>query len=784
MEKKNWAKKIVALSTGALMLGATLAGALAANDLAAYPAPFVEGGALSDTVIVVGEGAAVADVLGAVDVAAALQAAAVSQEAVEVSSTVAPTVDEGVKIEKSGDKFNYNDRIYGVKPEAVDKNDLDMLKDKTFADSKGTNKDDRDYTQEIQFRSSENVGNFSLYQPGKNDNYPDGRDAGDYLYFKRGQFLYNYTVDFKTAVTTANAADLEGNTIELQGNTYTITSATVTSTNVDKLTLVAGDNTVWLVQDQPYTIGSNTVTVVDVDSGATKCGVNVDGVTKWVDTSSSETFGDLSVTVLDAVAVYTKDYDADTCQLSLGSSEIVLEDGQVVSVAGVELDGSSVAFRDGSWDGFAVTYKLGQETSGLNQADVYLAPNEAWVDPVFGNWKIEFAGVTADYEEMTFDVSSDDATFKFPNYDGKEVVIPFHRDSTLGIILGETTSAPLLKPGENYTGDPVGVQLLYTTSGHEVHVLEISSLTCDGSTNKTSIRDVTYDNTYVAKDEALAVDCHGREVISLGSLGNIDLDMNATHINYTLGNTIGNGSIYTKYEGVVTLDDAASAADGHAQVSYTEKQDVKTPQKVLLNMTWDSTDEEINFGTIKAGTAGTTAMSWVNHVQGDSDTQKAVTEKGTMVTKDNKYKLSATIKAPEKDAYANVFVVPMSATISSGGSSSVKSDSVNPFSVGLAVLDSDAEALDKNMIVVGGPCANTVAAELMGDPADCTEGFEAGKAMVKFFDRSGKAALLVAGFGADDTLGAAYVLADYEDYALSGDEVEVVVTSLDEISVS
>ena len=39
-------------------------------------------------------------------------------------------------------------------------------------------------------------------------------------------------------------------------------------------------------------------------------------------------------------------------------------------------------------------------------------------------------------------------------------------------------------------------------------------------------------------------------------------------------------------------------------------------------------------------------------------------------------------------------------------------------------------------------------------------------------------------YSAQDTLGASYVLADYEDYALSGDEVEVVVASLQDISVT
>jgi len=88
-----------------------------------------------------------------------------------------------------------------------------------------------------------------------------------------------------------------------------------------------------------------------------------------------------------------------------------------------------------------------------------------------------------------------------------------------------------------------------------------------------------------------------------------------------------------------------------------------------------------------------------------------------------------------------------------------------------------------NAIVVGGPCANSAAAQLMGNPEDCTAGFEAGKAMIKLFENSGNVALLVAGFDALDTRRAARVLADHGDYALSGMEAEVTGTSLTDISV-
>ena len=71
----------------------------------------------------------------------------------------------------------------------------------------------------------------------------------------------------------------------------------------------------------------------------------------------------------------------------------------------------------------------------------------------------------------------------------------------------------------------------------------------------------------------------------------------------------------------------------------------------------------------------------------------------------------------------------------------------------------------------------------MGNPANCAEGFEPGKAMLKLFENGGNVALLVAGADALDTRRAARVLANHQDYDLSGDEVLVTGTSLTDINV-
>ena len=110
-----------------------------------------------------------------------------------------------------------------------------------------------------------------------------------------------------------------------------------------------------------------------------------------------------------------------------------------------------------------------------------------------------------------------------------------------------------------------------------------------------------------------------------------------------------------------------------------------------------------------------------------------------------------------------------------------------PIQVGTAKLDSDiSDVAGQNMIVVGGPCANSVAFTLMGSPADCAAGFQEGEAMLKLFEQTnGNVALLVAGYGAMDTRRAAKVLANYKDYAasLKGKEVKVKGTTLSDVKV-
>ncbi|MBU4284471.1 MAG: hypothetical protein KKA61_02135 [Nanoarchaeota archaeon] len=103
-----------------------------------------------------------------------------------------------------------------------------------------------------------------------------------------------------------------------------------------------------------------------------------------------------------------------------------------------------------------------------------------------------------------------------------------------------------------------------------------------------------------------------------------------------------------------------------------------------------------------------------------------------------------------------------------------------PFESGVIVLDTQIDNIkEQNIIIVGGPCVNTAAAEIMGWPLKCDQDFEPGKAKIKLFDNGNNVALLVAGYAVDDTTIACRLLANYDDYDITGNEIEVAGTILD-----
>jgi len=195
-----------------------------------------------------------------------------------------------------------------------------------------------------------------------------------------------------------------------------------------------------------------------------------------------------------------------------------------------------------------------------------------------------------------------------------------------------------------------------------------------------------------------------------------------------------------------------------------------------VNLTYSSTNQEINFAAVTSNeNFAHRATSLKQSDKSETTVKSAKTVYGTFVeqiTPTGSGADTITIKTPDEATYAEVYFAPVgsSVTTSTVGAS------------GLAILD-DSEVTDVamyNAIVVGGPAANAVAAELLGltYPSYGTDsGLSEGEAMIKMVNNGAKVAMIVFGWEADDTRRAAKLLESYDTYALSGEEVSVTGTT-------
>ncbi|MBW3019050.1 hypothetical protein KY329_02610 [Candidatus Woesearchaeota archaeon] len=143
-----------------------------------------------------------------------------------------------------------------------------------------------------------------------------------------------------------------------------------------------------------------------------------------------------------------------------------------------------------------------------------------------------------------------------------------------------------------------------------------------------------------------------------------------------------------------------------------------------------------------------------------------------------------TIEYPLTERGARVFVTGGVVQVSEVGTGI--GEVLQPIQIGAAKLASEiADITQWNAVVVGGPCANPIAAELLGNPEPCWESVPENKAIVKLFEHAnGNVAVLVNGRTALNTRMASRALATGEVAKVDGMEAQVTGTSLNDITVA
>jgi len=803
MEFRNAIKKVVAIGAGATMLGATLMGAMAA-DLKSYPAPFVQNGKY-DGLLIVGNAAAASDVIGAIDIAAGLQYS--MKQVVTTASTGKTTMENSARIETGSSPLHYGDLLASVKT-AVTSSDLpSLLKQGSLTDKEGTV-----FKYNLQISPGLNTGTSSPSVVfGKST--PETDRPVLYLDFSSTARTINTTIDFPSA---PNMTNIMGKTITLFSKEYTISdtnSEIVATAGNEKLTLYSSaiDQTFSAGETSTINVGSSDVTieVIGVNTQATvaTATIKVNGESATVTQGLTTTLGGQKLYVKDIFA-YTQPVGGGGVRVFLGSNKLVLEHGQAVTKgsSGTDsVDGTKVVFTasDGKISRIAV------ETTPYNMypQKKVLKSGDSILDPVFGGWKMQFAGA-----DEALDASTKSYLKVLPSAEDK-IRVEFTAKTGLKYSMdmfkaNNTDGGALLISNGDHQIHMENSESIYPNqyfilgNGEYQHVLRLTSIA--NSSTSLRIQDAaeggaTQTWTYSGTDYTGTMVYDGNSYsftaapVTDASASTISLSAGMTNEIY-LNNDAKLSIMNTSAEGLSS--DSATATNYTTILNLTEKTSYTggSPHDygvVFVNATFINSRagndlylpispwyvSEYSGGSANAAAA----MSSFSLIGNSGYDNEGLTPFGTFMkyNSDTSSTTRVEMYAPATQSTFGVFLAPTAAvTTTTGGTQSV---TIEKISVGAAKLDT--EVLDTyqnyNLIVVGGPCANTVAAKLMGSPANCAANFEVGKATVKLFEHStGKVAMLVAGASALDTKRAAKAVAGGKLALLPSGAKEAIVTTV------
>ncbi|MFH1326737.1 MAG: hypothetical protein ABIH59_01255 [archaeon] len=403
-------KKISALATSALMVGMTAGVAAAAN----YPAPFVVGGS-ADVAIVYGTGTGVSifDSIEAGNIQTNLQ----SQMGTTSGGTTGSVTGEAYALWTSSRKIYMNDSINIVKSSLTDSQLPTVLADADFEGNVNA-----DVTLSIKIGPTPRI-TF--------DNHLTSDDDPKYamlLGTGSSTYTYNSTITFDKAVNLTHS-DSIGESIVLFGQKFTV-GAGSTKTN---LYLYKSSETIDLSvggsdpTSQTVTVDGNTYTVEL--TGASDASATIKVTDSSGNSDSKEITEDNSkkISGLD-VAVNLADEDTATnrltAQITVGADKLKFVDGSTVKVGSDEdtIEGTQISQGSGTDWGNITTFTV-QVFSKDDEVDGLL-PGQELVDPVFGSFKIDFAGLNIDTDSTsreTFEIgtsSNDKATLKMTTHTG------------------------------------------------------------------------------------------------------------------------------------------------------------------------------------------------------------------------------------------------------------------------------------------------------------------------------------------------------------------------------
>ena len=752
-------KKILAAGTlAALMAGSSIA---LAADLSNYPQPFITADGAAEFLVVVGSGADPADVIGSVDIATRLGGESTTEKTTPGTTTT-------VSLSGKSEEIALDNLLTAASkfPSTLKHHHIPALEE-----------------------------DVKVYWDYQTDDYIDTSEQfllGS-VNMSRSPAIYNGTISLTVPDPSTAVGDNAGNAAFYYRYKFDETmegGANLSATHPLKISMLGKEFSITEINDNPDYIVAMIGEQLDINAG--ESATTADGFTV---TPTGYYSGDLAWDITIA-----KGDDSVTKKLTIGAStDTEFAVGTETVKVRVLSNQTKTTYPEGTTV-TVVSVIAGSTTEVRYQEDVALQtnPKKTQGDNRFpetnGKWRFDFTIAAddnftrGDYIDVYYDPWNPDISDEASQ-----------NGQNLNLTVGEKISAPndyfdvefaAMNTETAATVNIQGIEMtVYNTSGSTTSYWSNTptiKLTTDkgrflNATNCTSGEDIEKDEVYIIYRNTTAA-------VNNVYLGTLDSD------GYLRNNSVAK-SLNTSNTDMFTLDygDYANSITIQAmnrtntydmkitdylgdtvQIDWTIGPTNATGKRIYMG-DWES--DEPSAADVKVN--GTNAAGYRDYytvygVEVDNVNTNARSDR-------------AVLKVPTTQLKG---IVAIGKDITVGGVAGTTYQEAVPIKTAVGKLDTeigDTEKSEKSIILVGGPCANTLVRTLLNSTAaTCLSDFEAaglgytaGTAMVKYVADAwgtGKAALIVAGYNAADTRAACAVLQDYSanTATLVGTEAKVV----------
>ena len=734
-------KRAIAGGLCALATGATLAlgaGAVTLSDFVT-----VTGNTMTSPYVVIGGSAAAEDTLAAADIGVALGGKATKSVTIPGAQGTMSVAD-GALIEGESYKLYVGTLLSDSdrKPDLTH-DDLPVVLAGGTVDHKTIT--DVDYSEYI------SMGGQAVTWSKESE----WTQAALNLKFDTATVAYTYKVVFQSGLDTGY---IESKEITLLGKDYVFSGQ---GTDLDNSSLVlyaagqtetvaAGSSTTVTIEGSDYVI-----TVVGINDAGTAATIDINGEAFDVDTSDDNyvTKGDLNL-YIKSIRAFKFPAESGSVQVFIGSEKLTLDAANNEIVQGeTNLDGSWVNFTQVSGDKIyeiQVTYTPDEEA--------YLQAGDSISDGVFGAFSIAYGGIFPDLMADTKDVVQIDKssstkvrlTFTNKNLDSCNMNVYYTTDGKFSdgshdII---TTSPAGMDYLNNWSedGNVSEKEYFLVNRGFDSYILQYYST--DNSNNLIKLKDMcsgtTFDASTTTKFFYLGGQKYQFEIDTGDEIIRVDMTGNANE----------NVPLYTAHKAKILLTGATSAA---GNFTITEAPfataGIQGATEVTLDIAATTSAGEVETVDIVNDSSALTGSGLIG--KDDTDYEYGISASGTYVIRNTD---SDTLKiyTPEipTAVYVGVGSNPSFATGEGVSAGTVEQAVEIRNSVAKMESEISTSTLDRDVVLLGGPCANGLVATALNMSASkptCVADFtalyptEGVIAVVNNVFGSGQKALVVAG---------------------------------------